>query len=333
MSRELANKLKQKFRLRTEFTKIYDDLDAAETKFFDDNVKLLDGEIPILAYFEAGYSWFLLTTFRVIWVNPDNEVYELNLDEISTVKVTNGPERWRKKPLDPRIFTPEEQERAVRYCPWIIFSDVFGRTFEAFPEEEAVAQIRHLIWHMSSGGKKAYETAKEELEKAKAITPPTGSDAYRVFRMKRDILKHGDAYSEWFFEKLGTGVQQLLLNAVALDDQELPAYAFFESEETWLLTTSRRVAWSRPGYKHQLRYGQIGNAGLSEIVRIQKGDPESKSKEICRIKGSSPWFFLEDEHGVRHDALLPPGAPLLAVWNSIRFMQRLDLKHPIANEA
>ena len=283
MSRELANKLKQKFRLRTEFTKVYDELDAVETNFFDDNVKLLDGEIPILAYFEAGYSWFLLTTFRVIWANPDNEVYELNLDEISTVKVTNGPERWRKKPLDPRIFTPEEQERAVRYCPWIIFSDVSGRTVEAFPEEEAVAQIRHLIWHMSSGGKKAYETAKEELEKAKAITPPTGSDAYRVFRMKRDILKHGDAYSEWFFEKLGTGVQQLLLNAVAFDDQELPAYAFFESEETRLLTTSRRVTWSRPGFKHQLRYGQIGNAGLSEMDRIQKKDPESESKEISTM--------------------------------------------------
>ncbi len=274
MTSELVNELKNKFRIRTEFTKIYDELNVVETKYFNDNVKFLDGETPILAYYEAGYSWFLLTTFRVIWANPDKEVYELNLDEIAYVKVTSGPERWRKKQLDPRFFTPEEQERAVRYCPWILFSDVSGRTFEAYPEEEAVSQIRHLIWHLSSGGKKAYETAKVELERAKTVTPPAGSDAYKVFRMERDILKHGNAYSEWFFEKLGTGVQQFLRSAVTLDDQELPAYAFFESEETWLLTTSRRVAWSRPGFRHQLRYGQIGAAGLSEMDRIQTKDYE-----------------------------------------------------------
>lgn len=330
MSTELANDLKNRFRIRTEFTNIFDDFDFAATKFFNDNVELLDGEIPIVAYYEPGYSWFLVTTLRVIWANPDHQVYELTLDKIAYVKVTTGPERWRKKKLDPRIFTPEEQERAIRYCPWILFSDVSGQNFEAFPEEEAVSQIRHLIWHMSDGGKKAYETAKVELERAKTITPPTGSDAYRVFRMERDILKYGDAYSEWFFQKLGTAVQKFLLSAFTLDDQELPAYAFFESEETWLLTTSRRVAWSRPGFKHQLRYGQIGAAGLSEMDRIQTKEPKSESTEICRIKGCSPWFYLEDEHGVRYDALLPPGAPLFAVWNSIRFMQRLDLKHPIA---
>lgn len=329
MNGDLAKEMKDKFRIRTEFTKFFDDFDVAETKFFKDKVKFLDGEIPVVAYYEPGYSWFLVTTFRVVWANPDKQVYELNLDEITYVKVTTGPERWRKKPLDPRIFTPEEQERAVRYCPWILFSDDSGKTFEAFPEEDAVSKIRHLIWHMCSGGKRASETAKTELERAQTITPPTGSDAYRVFRLERDILKHGDAYSEWFFEKLGTGVQQFLLSAVTLDDQELPAYAFFESEETWLFTTSRRVAWSRPGFKHQLRYGQILATGLSEIDRIQAKDYESRSKEISRIKGHSPWFFLEDKSGVRHDSLLPSGAPLFAVWNSIRFMQKLDRIHPI----
>lgn len=108
-------------------------------------------------------------------------------------------------------------------------------------------------------------------------------------------LKNSVAATEWFFDRLGTDVQQVLLSAVTLEDQELPAYGYFASEDSWFFTTSRRVAWSRPGFRHQMKYGEIGDAGLSEMDRIQAKDLGARSEEISRIKGSSPWFFLADK--------------------------------------
>lgn len=45
-------------------------------------------------------------------------------------------------------------------------------------------------------------------------------------------------------------------------------------------------------------------------------------------KHVSPWLFLLDSDGNRHEVLLEPGTPLIAIWDSISLMIRLEEIHP-----
>lgn len=140
----------------------------------------------------------------------------------------------------------------------------------------------------------------------------TGSDAYKLRRFEHKALDV-PVYRELVFKSLEPKFQHFLLDQTILDQDELPALGFFENEETWLMATTRRVVWSRPGFRKELSYKHIKSDGMTEMDKLFKEknpNHEERAKEIARIKGGSPWFFWEDENGTRHEALLPPGGQL-----------------------
>ncbi len=164
--------------------------------------------------------------------------------------------------------------------------------------------------------------------------PATGSDAYKCARLEKAILKHDDAYSSRFFRNLAPDIQEFLLSEAQLHQTELPVLGFIEDSETWLLATSQKVVWSRPGFKHQLRYEQIRDMGQSDIDKLGPAPDAIEhykewSKQIALLKSTSPWFFFIDDEGNRYEALVPPGGPLYAIWNTMRFMVQLAQIHPI----
>ncbi|MFA7339705.1 MAG: hypothetical protein WC028_23185 [Candidatus Obscuribacterales bacterium] len=163
--------------------------------------------------------------------------------------------------------------------------------------------------------------------------PTTGSDAYKALRLEKSLLKQSQVYSTKLFRSLTVDLQGVLLAEAQLQSEELPVFAFVEDSETWFLATSRRVLWSRPSFKHQLRYGQIREMGMSELDKVMRqyeasGDWDAWEDEIGMLRFSSPWFYFVDDCGVQLDVLLPPGGPLYAIWSAMRFMVQLERIHP-----
>lgn len=163
--------------------------------------------------------------------------------------------------------------------------------------------------------------------------PTTGSDAYKALRLEKSLLKQSQVYSTKLFLSLTVDLQGFLLAEAQLQSEELPVFAFVEDSETWFLATSRRVLWSRPSFKHQLRYGQIREMGMSELEAAIRqshtvGTWDAQKNKIGMLKSSSPWFYFVDDSDVQWDVLLPPGGPMFAIWNAMRFMVQLERIHP-----
>jgi hypothetical protein len=171
-------------------------------------------------------------------------------------------------------------------------------------------------------------------EEAGTDLPATGSDAYKARRLKKHFLKYGDYYSSRLFESLAPEVQDYFLAKAQLPDSELVVFGFYEDKESWIFATTRRIFWSRPGFHHQLKYGQIKSIGQSEYRKLAQQPEDSmsveeRSRRIREIKGDSPWLYFIHDNDNFSEALVPPGEPLFAIWNTIQFMIRLDNIHPV----
>jgi len=102
------------------------------------------------------------------------------------------------------------------------------------------------------------------------------------------------------------------------------------------MATTRRLVWSRPGFKKELFYKHIKKDGMTEMEKLlnrKNRNPQKEAEEVTKIKSGSPWLFWEDENGHRYEALLPPGGQLFAVWNLVRHLMKLDSIYPINDQA
>jgi hypothetical protein len=179
--------------------------------------------------------------------------------------------------------------------------------------------------------------AEISTDETETDSPATGSDAYKARRLKKHLLKYGDYYSSRLFEALTPEIQNCFLEKAQLQNPELPVFGFYEDKESWLFATTRRVLWSRPGFHHQLKYGQIKEIGQSEYRKLAQEpedsmSPEERLRRITEIKGSSPWLYFIHDNDNFSEVLVPPGEPLFAIWNTIRFMIKLENIHPVCPE-
>lgn len=294
--------------------------------------KLRKDESPILAFYQPNLSWFLLTTSRLIWQNPNEQTCELKLDDVETVGWSSGPEGAIKRdpndPPDTFVYVNERGIQVKGHCghhsPWLHIIDSNGKRFEAFLEKGNLKKTKDLIWRMSGGWKRAFERAEVSNHNSKQNDPELGSDAYKARRLAGNILHNGEAYSSWLFKALTPETQNYFLSKGPFDKDELLVYGFFEDKETWFLATSRRAIWARPGFRCRLSYDQISRIGMSEMERVDKKDFEA----VQKVKVTSNWLYFEDMQGQRHEALLPNGSNLFAIWNSMLFMVKLEKIHP-----
>jgi hypothetical protein len=179
-------------------------------------------------------------------------------------------------------------------------------------------------------------------DQSETPSPQTGSDAYKALRAEKNLLKQGEDCSALLFRMLPEKQQKQLAGDMRLSQDELPILAVLQDSETWLIATSRRVAWSRPGFKHELAYSQITDIGLSELSALEAPEEhermsgaymEERGNKISNIKAQSPRLYLSDEARRRHEAFLPPGRTLFAIWDMIRFMSHLEEIHPSPKSA
>lgn len=172
----------------------------------------------------------------------------------------------------------------------------------------------------------SYFSKPEGLEKQMF---ESGSDEYRVYRCEK---KNWTEYDQMkYFKNFDEKVQKEMLSQSTLQPSEIPVLALFESKN-WVLVTTRRVIWKAGETLNDLGYAQIRTMGWSAgpkaaETRLDSSQVELKwindDNEIESTKGRSPWFFIFDSFGNRHELLMRPG-DLIEIWNVIIFLRRLD---------
>jgi len=149
---------------------------------------------------------------------------------------------------------------------------------------------------------------------------------------KASRLKHkfgSDSQLTKVFENFDQATQTFFLAQVKLESGELPILGFYSEPSRWFFATTRRIVWSIPTEDiHELRHQEIEEMGWSS------GPPGLASREKSsrpdyliytdegekRCKTASPWLYVLDSSGERHEVFLEPGSPLCAVWNSIKLL-------------
>jgi hypothetical protein len=163
---------------------------------------------------------------------------------------------------------------------------------------------------------------------------PTGSQKYFARRMAHKFLQYQTSERTNLLEAFPEPTREFLLAHAALPEGEVAVFGYFQDEETWLVASSRRVTWSRLGQQHSLMYPEVVRLGWSagpEGAATRK-DPRDVDMEFETPSGMqstkhSPWLFIYDVHGNRHELLLENGGSVITIWNSLNFAKSIYERH------
>lgn len=334
-----AQRLKQNFGAGSAQTKAFDEWDASRRQFFQSNIRLEDGEFPILGHWKNKANWLLTTTRRVIWTNPDKQSYELRNENIKSVGWSSGPEGWfgqdPSSPRDTLVFVNGNRDikgHCGSYSPWIHFVDYSGIRYEAFLESGKVLKaIRNSIWQLSGGWQRSLEDAKVAN---KASSVQTGSDLYRAGRLQFTFNKYAEKRTNTaLFSEFDSELQKFLKTRMELNVEEQPVLAFYADSNTWYLATSQRLIWPSSSNVHYLPYQEIDKMGWSDGPEgprecAHEHETLRNGERFCKIcLSNSPWFFLSSSNGQRHEIAIEAGSAI-HLWDSLKLMCSLERIHP-----
>lgn len=362
--------IKQRFGAGTERTKVFDNWEQSIKDFLLARVPLLDDEMPVLAHYKTDtgmylakvdsdpVSWCLLTSRRVVWRNPDGQIFELYIADIERVEFSSGPDWWPLRDPDSEpdnlVFVSDEKTMLYliagqkseqplrgscgRYSPWLYVIDTGGRRYEIFLEVGHTKSVKYAIWFLVCANRNRYETAKTANRFAdENLSEPTGSDRYKARRFSHNI---NDKYRNHLFGALPDAERDLINTSLELYPEEICVFAFIEDEANWLAMTTRRIVWKRQAVIYELEYTDINKIGMTEIERLEneKVPPNTSASEFWEkrriqlrgIKLSATLLYFEDHGGARYEAFSPPGI-LSVVWNATELMIRLARIHPVTS--
>lgn len=161
----------------------------------------------------------------------------------------------------------------------------------------------------------------------------TGSDEYKAYRCEK---KYESCYGEAKpFRSLKPEVQEPILFLAALVEGEIPVFGW-SAPLGWILVTSRRVVWKSDSEVTSLGYSEIKNMGWSAGPKAAESrvDPSAvdwfwmdENDEKIGTKGRSPWLFIFDVHGIRHEIYLQT-YDVIEIWNRILFLRGLEKSYP-----
>lgn len=162
----------------------------------------------------------------------------------------------------------------------------------------------------------------------------TGSDGYRARRLRHKFKSWGYAPLLHWWEDLTPTPRDFLDEQVPLQPGEIRIVAYFADHYNWLLISSRGVFWPSADIKC-LSYSDIKTVGCSNgpayaATRKNFDQPDiyvetKSSKQLTRLV--SPWLFLADVTGIRHEILLDADVVEI-VWNLILHMLRIERAYP-----
>lgn len=159
----------------------------------------------------------------------------------------------------------------------------------------------------------------------------TGSDEYKAYRFEKKFESWGGVP----FRDLNEEVQKPILAQSSLADGEIPVFGG-TAPLGWILVTTRRVIWKADAVVTALPLAEIRNMGWSAGPKASETrlDPSvvemhwiDENNEKTLTKGRSPWFFLFDVQGIRHEIYLQP-CDVVDIWNKILFLRGLEKSYP-----
>jgi len=165
----------------------------------------------------------------------------------------------------------------------------------------------------------------------------TGSEEYRSRRATHKFLQACSPTSHTMpFFQLSPRQQTYLTQKCKSRDADLPVVVCFLDEDNWCLLTTRLVHWCSGGIYHSLPYCELKQVGWSagpgaakKRTYVDQIDMWMETDEgRVRTKEASPWFFIFEKQGKRHELRLEVGAPQTAMWDAIEMLIRLEQIHP-----
>ena len=325
-----ACRLKLKFKEKSELSRIFDDWDGSVQSFLLNRATMENGELPIVAFYEAETHWFLVTTRRLICMNPGELPYALRHNNVQSVGWSSGPNGLLncvpEDNPDSWVLTDNGKGHCSHYSPWLHIIDCSGKRYEALLEKGNIIGMRNTIWQLSEGWLNASEQARKENEAAQVTLPPTGSDLYRARKLRISIEKWLNPKSLIpgpeqvphlrLFEDADQTVQDFFKRQANLPNSEIPIVVYDSNDTTSLLITSRRLLWWSKTENQALDFSEIESCGMSygpagaaidwvhpamTIRRDTTGSPVwlTKVADAC-----SPWIFIESRKGKRYEIKL-----------------------------
>lgn len=136
------------------------------------------------------------------------------------------------------------------------------------------------------------------------------------------------------FKNLPTDVQNLFLSKVVFAAGELPVYGLLHDEETWIFSTTRRLAWAGRGSIEMIGYADIKTistpfwaAMYKEFLKEQdKVTPAEKAVRYQQNKMDLSKLVIEDKRGKELDLHWEPD-DIDSIWEITTFSVRLDRIH------
>ena len=182
------------------------------------------------------------------------------------------------------------------------------------------------------------DTSEMTPQQSPNAATETGSEQYRVRRAQHKFLQAGAPTRHTMpFNQLSPSQQTYLIKKCRLaSGDELPVVVCFLDQDNWCLVTTRRVHWATKGAYQSLFYRDIKQVGWSagptaarRRTYVDQIDLWMHTEEgKVRTKTGSPWFFIFEKSGVRHELRLEMGNPLTAIWDCIDMLIRLEQIHP-----
>lgn len=130
-----------------------------------------------------------------------------------------------------------------------------------------------------------------------------------VSRMKRHFERRGGPgeYSG-LFDAMPPAVQEKLLAAAQLRNNEEPAIVSYQDEANWALVTSERLLWTEDAVPSSIP--------LSEVTDIAPVLPGENELDIGKADLSS--LRLTTNRGFVYQLRVEPGRPFFGFWNVLR---------------
>jgi hypothetical protein len=113
------------------------------------------------------------------------------------------------------------------------------------------------------------------------------------------------------FENLPEFEQRTLENKVKFSEGEKPVVAFFESEGSWCLLTTHRLAWQDLVSQHEVGIMELRRVSHDMHVSVQRGQLDRalwRELNIETIDGHTLTLQME------------PGKPFIGMWSSLHWL-------------
>lgn len=357
-------RLKSRFKVTSDVTKVFDNWNESIRSFFQSTTPLEDGELPIIAFYQSETHWFLITSRRLRWSNPDQSSYELRHENVRSVGWSGGPEGMTlRDPVDPpdTLITSGDGKGHCKYnSSWLHIVDYSGKRYDAYLQN--LTELRNTIWQLSAGWFNASKEAAEQNEQSAKSIPPAGSDAYKVLRLRSDVEKN---YAEQLTSTIAHQCKEagrkvpndylqltLLCENIddstigyfceefgALQDSEIPILACCTKFNSGILITSRRMFWNFNNKNSVVRFSDVESFGMSygpqgaliDWINMNDclwKDPQGRRLWPSKVANSqSPWLFGELIDGQRFEIYFEPGQRKYMIEHCLRKMMRLEKRH------